>query len=136
MFNVIIATHGQLSIEFLNVLQSFFGSIDKVDAIGLGNQGIDHFSKEVDQIVKPLLKKPVIVFCDIAGGTPFNEFAKKSILWQNEFYLFGGVSLPVLVETLNLRMQNEPLTEVSEKIQKLTPLTKFEMRAVKGNDDE
>lgn len=136
MFNVIIATHGQLAQEFLRVLKSFFGEITEIEAISLGDKGISDFSKKVDELVIPLVDKPVIVLCDITGGTPFNEFAKKSTIWQNEFELFGGVSLPVLVETLNLRMQNKTLPEVVEKIKELKPLTRFEIKSVMKTEDE
>lgn len=136
MFNIIIATHGHLAGEFLSVLQSFFGQTKKVKTVELGDQGIDQFSKKVENVVEPLVDEPVIIFCDIVGGTPFNEFAKKSTAWENESYLFGGVSLPVLVETLNLRMQNKPLKDVVDKIEKMVPLTRFELKNVKGDDDE
>ncbi|MDF7639235.1 hypothetical protein PT285_07455 [Lactobacillus sp. ESL0791] len=136
MFNIIIATHGHLAKEFLRVLQSFFGETPQIEAINLGDNGISIFSKQVDQLIKPILTEPTIIFCDIAGGTPFNEFAQKTTCWQSECVLFGGVSLPVLVETLNLRMQNIPFAEVVRRIQKLPLLTKFAPGQVKDSDDE
>ena len=37
----------------------------------------------------------VMVFADLIGGTPFNEFAKRSEVFQNGFQLLGGMNLGI-----------------------------------------
>lgn len=136
MFNIIIATHGQLAEEFLNVLQSLFGHLDKIEALGLKDQGVVSYGNKVDQLLASISNQPVLVLCDLAGGTPFNEFAKRSNEWNSDFFLFGGVSLPDLIEALNLRMQNRSVDQVVEKLQQLTSLTMFKARDSKNAEDE
>lgn len=136
MFNIIIATHGQLAEEFLNVLQSLFGHLDKIEALGLKDQGVVSYGNKVDQLLASISNQPVLVLCDLAGGTPFNEFAKRSNEWNSDFFLFGGVSLPDLIEALNLRMQNRSVDQVVEKLQQLTSLTMFKAQDSKNAEDE
>lgn len=136
MFNIIIATHGQLAEEFLNVLQSLFGHLNQIEALGLKDQGVVSFGNKVDQLLATTANQSVLVLCDLAGGTPFNEFAKRSNKYSNDFFLFGGVSLPVLIEALNLRMQNQSLDQVVEKLRQLTPLTMFKAQDRKNAEDE
>jgi len=136
MFNVIVATHGNLATEFEKVLKSFFGKIDQLKVVNLGDQGINAFSQKIDQVITPCVNEPTIIFCDIAGGTPFNELAKRSINWHNQFALFGGVNLPILVETLNMRMQGKGINEVIEKITSMSALIKFDMKNAKKAEDE
>lgn len=136
MFNIIIATHGQLAEEFLNVLQSLFGHLDKIEALGLKDQGVVSYGNKVDQLLASISNQPVLILCDLAGGTPFNEFAKRSNEWNSDFFLFGGVSLPDLIEALNLRMQNRSVDQVVEKLQQLTSLTMFKAQDSKNAEDE
>lgn len=136
MFNVIIATHGNLATEFERVLKSFFGKIDHLKVINLSDQGINAFSQKIDQVIAPCLNEPTIIFCDIAGGTPFNELAKRSINWHKQVALFGGVNLPVLVETLNMRMQGKSINEVIGKITAMSALIRFNMKNAKKAEDE
>ena len=136
MFNVIIATHGNLATEFERVLKSFFGKIDHLKTINLGDQCINAFSQKIDQVIAPNMNEPTIIFCDIAGGTPFNELAKRSMNWHNQFALFGGVNLPVLVETLNMRMQGKNMNEVIVKITAMSTLIRFNMENAKKAEDE
>lgn len=136
MFNIIIATHGQLAEEFLNVLQSLFGHLHKIEALGLKDQGVVSYGNKVDQLLASISNQPVLILCDLAGGTPFNEFAKRSNEWNSDFFLLGGVSLPDLIEALNLRMQNRSVDQVVEKLQQLTSLTMFKARDSKNAEDE
>lgn len=136
MFNVIVATHGNLATEFEKVLKSFFGKIDQLKVVNLGDQGINAFSQKIDQVITPCVNELTIIFCDIAGGTPFNELAKRSINWHNQFALFGGVNLPILVETLNMRMQGKGINEVIEKITSMSALIRFDMKNAKKAEDE
>lgn len=56
-----------------------------------------------------------MVFADLIGGTPFNEFAKRSEVFQNGFQLLGGMNLGILIEAVNLRLQGKKAM-ISSKI--------------------
>lgn len=56
--------------------------------------------------------------------------------WHNQFALFGGVNLPVLVETLNMRMQGKNMNEVIVKITAMSALIRFNMENAKKAEDE
>ena len=79
---------------------------------------------------------PQLYFVILLGGTPFNELAKRSMNWHNQFALFGGVNLPVLVETLNMRMQGKNMNEVIVKITAMSALIRFNMENAKKAEDE
>ena len=46
------------------------------------------------------------------GGTPFNEFAKRSEVFQNGFQLLGGMNLGILIEAVNLRLQGKKSDDI------------------------
>ncbi|AXX65081.1 PTS fructose transporter subunit IIA [Bombilactobacillus bombi] len=125
MFELIIATHGNLANELSQTANIFMKSCSDIYTITLDNEGINAFSHKIDQLIKPILNKDTLVLTDLFGGTPFNEFAKKSFKWTGYFELMGGINLPILIEVLNLREQNLPLEDVIKHIKNMNSIKYF-----------
>lgn len=136
MFNVVIASHGCLADEFLKVLKSFFGELENVETLNLSDKGLNTFSNEIETLTKNMENEDTFVLCDIPGGTPFNELAKRSFNWNANFSLLGGVNLPILVEIMNLRMQGQSLEKVKNHIQTFSSFNFFEATEEFNSDDE
>lgn len=136
MFNVVIASHGCLADEFFKVLKSFFGELKNVETLNLSDKGLNTFSDEIEALMKTMVNEDTFVLCDIPGGTPFNELAKRSFNWNANFSLLGGVNLPILVEILNLRMQGQSLEKTKKHIESFSSLNFFEAAEEFNSDDE
>ncbi|MCT1905238.1 PTS sugar transporter subunit IIA [Oceanobacillus sojae] len=126
MFEIVIATHGKLAYGFLDALEMLFGEVNHIHAMSLTKEGIHEFSEEVNKLTTELKEKDTMVFTDIIGGTPFNEFAKRIEEWQGNIKLIGGTNLPVLVETITLLQQGATLLEIPQKIESIGKISYLE----------
>lgn len=103
----IITSHGNIAIGFVDALKMFFGDNLNCHVVTLEDAGIEEFRENVEKIVSQVKNQEVMVFADLIGGTPFNEFAKRSEVFQNGFQLLGGMNLGILIEAVNLRIQGK-----------------------------
>ena len=53
----------------------------------------------------------VLIFCDLLGGTPFNQAMMLSQNYNN-VEVVTGTNLPMLLETLSLRLASTTLTDL------------------------
>lgn len=136
MFEIVIATHGNLAQGFLDALEMFFGKINHIHVISLTTEGIHEFSKKVDKLTVELKEKDTIIFTDIIGGTPFNEFAIRITKWQANIKLIGGTNLPALMETVSLLHQGTDLTEIPRKIDYIGKISYFEEVSTYLNEED
>lgn len=102
----------------------------------MSDKGFNTFSDEIELLMKNTVNEDTFVLCDIPGGTPFNEFAKRSFKWNANFSLLGGVNLPILVEILNLRIQGQSLEKVKKHIETFPSFNFFEATEELNSDDE
>ncbi|BDP74071.1 hypothetical protein EfmAA96_18560 [Enterococcus faecium] len=111
----IITSHGNIAIGFVDTLKMFFGDNLNCHVVTLGDAGIEEFRENIEKIVSQVKNQEVMVFADLIGGTPFNEFAKRSEVFQNGFQLLGGMNLGILIEA-DARFRQRQISMISSKI--------------------
>ncbi|HFQ0417623.1 TPA: PTS sugar transporter subunit IIA, partial [Enterococcus faecium] len=87
-----------------------------------GDAGIEEFRENIEKIVSQVKNQEVMVFADLIGGTPFNEFAKRSEVFQNGFQLLGGMNLGILIEAVNLRLQGKKSDDIIENLRNMNTI--------------
>lgn len=107
MIGIIIATHGDLSLGFLESVNIIMGEPDLLETVSLkNNTGIEVFKKELENVIKRFDSKDgVLIMTDLKGGTPYNCSLSFSISKELPFEIkvVCGINLPMLLETLALR---------------------------------
>lgn len=118
----IITSHGNIAIGFVDTLKMFFGDNLNFHVVTLGDAGIEEFRENIEKIVSQVKNQEVMVFADLIGGTPFNEFAKRSEVFQNGFQLLGGMNLGILIEAVNLRLQGKKSDDIIENLRNMNTI--------------
>lgn len=113
MIGILIVTHGNLGIEFLNTASIIIGKPEKVEALSL------QYDEDVMELRKIVAEKisalddgnGVLVFTDLFGGSPSNSVAIN--MRDMEFKAITGLNLPMLIESINMRedMDVDELTD-------------------------
>ncbi len=99
MNKIILASHGNLSVELKHSLEMIMGEQPNIKTITLTeDEGDTHFLSTLDEITEDL--SGYTVFTDLLGGTPCNVFAKK-LMETNNFRLYAGMNLPMIIQHLN-----------------------------------
>ncbi|HFS4889138.1 TPA: PTS sugar transporter subunit IIA [Enterococcus faecium] len=117
-----ITSHGNIAIGFVDTLKMFFGDNLNCHVVTLGDAGIEEFRENIEKIVSQVKNQEVMVFADLIGGTPFNEFAKRSEVFQNGFQLLGGMNLGILIEAVNLRLQGKKSDDIIENLRNMNTI--------------
>ncbi|MBC9131489.1 hypothetical protein JMI89_09930 [Frischella sp. Ac48] len=96
---IVITSHGELCEAILKSYQMIAGNPDIFTAIKLDDNGIADFSQRLINMLDLLTQKePVLVFCDLIGGTPYNESYRYALANPNKIRIVTGYNLPILIE--------------------------------------
>jgi len=117
MFNIIVATHGNLGHNLVETVKMFTGETSNLAAVSLlQGSGPDTLSKDLkDSINKCDKNEGVLILVDLMGGTPGNS-AIKLMLEEENITVVTGVNLPMLLEAILSRENFNNLIEFSESI--------------------
>lgn len=104
MIGLIIATHGNSSIELIKGAEMFAGSLSHCkawtlnpgDDIQKGEQMLEEYVDELDQ------GDGVLIMADLFGGTPSN-LATKIALSKEKVETVTGVNLPMIIQFVTER---------------------------------
>ena len=105
MKKIILASHGNFSVELKRSLEMIMGEQPDIQTITLSEEEGDvDFRKKIDTITSEL--NGYTVFTDLLGGTPCNVFAKQLVESKN-FTLYAGMNLPMVIQWVNNQMLNQ-----------------------------
>lgn len=114
MINILIVTHGKFGEELIKSAEIIIGKIENIESISFMHE--DSYSKFYDRVedtVKKLKDKELIIFTDMYGGSPFN--AVNRLMKEYDFYHITGVNFPLFVDiTVNRTTYN--MEELADKI--------------------
>ena len=104
MIGLIIATHGNSSIELIKGAEMFAGplshckawTLNPGDDIQKGEQMLEEYVDELDQ------GDGVLIMADLFGGTPSN-LATKIVLSKEKVETVTGVNLPMIIQFVTER---------------------------------
>lgn len=98
MYEIIIASHGDMASGMKQSLQMFMDDTSHIHAICLTQEGIQIFEQRVAQLIDQVKGYDLLVLTDIAFASPFNVFAKQLATYPNGYEIIGGVNLPAILE--------------------------------------
>ncbi len=123
MIAIIICMHGNLALEILNTIELIIGKQKNIKSIKfLSGENTENIIKKYKKEINKLyIKKGIIFFVDILGGSPFN--AANRILYNNKKIkgeIVSGTNIPMLLEVL-----------ISRKKKNINEITKIALKSGK-----
>lgn len=103
MIGLILVTHGNLAVEFVNAMQHVVGRQESVDTVCIGpNDDMEARRREIaEKIAKVDSGTGVIVLTDLFGGTPSNLAI--SLMKAGSVEVIAGINLPMLIRLAKAR---------------------------------
>lgn len=100
MFECVLISHGNLAEEFLNTIHMIAGDVGEVKTFGLeASDSIEEFQSKLRDYLRTL-KKDVIVFCDLLGGSPMLSIPTIVNDLEVRLGLVTGMNLGMVIECL------------------------------------
>jgi len=99
MVQALLVSHADFCVGLLNSYEMIAGETKKVSTVSLTEDGIGDFSKRLKYQIESILQKDdLLIFCDIKGGTPFNESFNHFLNHPDKIRIIPGMNLPMLIE--------------------------------------
>ena len=99
IMKIVITSHDELCEGILKSYQMIAGNIDIFTPVKLDDKGITDFSQRLTHTLDHLTQnEPVLVLCDLVGGTPYNEAFRYALANPNKIQIVAGFNLPILIE--------------------------------------
>ncbi|EKU93806.1 EIIAB-Man [Alloiococcus otitis] len=113
MKHLILASHGDLSQAIKKSAEMIMGPQENITAISLEPQESQEDFKAKFEEAKSGLED-FVVFTDLSGGTPNNVVARY-LLEGDDFPVYAGMNLPMVIAFVNAEMLEEGDVDYSEK---------------------
>lgn len=103
MIGLILVTHGNLAVEFVNAMQHVVGRQEAVATVCIGpNDDAEARRREIADAVKAVDSgQGVIILTDLFGGTPSNLAI--SLMQAGKVEVIAGINLPMLIRLAKAR---------------------------------
>ncbi|MDT2522044.1 PTS sugar transporter subunit IIA [Enterococcus raffinosus] len=110
MKGILIVSHGNLAEGMRETLELFSGKLEQLDTVSLSaGEAITDFKEKLSNKIDLVdTGDGVVVFCDLAFGTPANIVAKmlSEDLYKDRLQIITGMNLPLILEYSQLRSEN------------------------------
>ena len=113
MIGCILTGHGTFANGLADALLMIAGDQDYFIPVPFIEAGAASYPETLASTISDLLDQTdgVLIFCDLLGGTPFNQAMMLSQNYNN-VEVVTGTNLPMLLETLSLRLASTTLTDL------------------------
>ncbi|MBF4804376.1 PTS sugar transporter subunit IIA [Lancefieldella rimae] len=113
MIGCILTGHGTFANGLADALSMITGDQDYFIPVPFIEAGAASYPETLASTISDLLDQTdgVLIFCDLLGGTPFNQAMMLSQNYNN-VEVVTGTNLPMLLETLSLRLASTTLTDL------------------------
>ncbi|OFR23424.1 PTS fructose transporter subunit IIA [Atopobium sp. HMSC064B08] len=113
MIGCILTGHGTFANGLADALSMIAGDQDYFIPVPFIEAGAASYPETLVSTISDLLDQTdgVLIFCDLLGGTPFNQAMMLSQNYNN-VEVVTGTNLPMLLETLSLRLVSTTLTDL------------------------
>ncbi|MBD3730438.1 MAG: PTS sugar transporter subunit IIA [Sphingomonadales bacterium] len=103
MIGMILVTHGQLAVQFVEAMEHVVGEQDAVRTVCIGpNDDMERRRAEIaDAIGEVNSGEGVVILTDLFGGTPSNLAI--SLLDAGKVEVIAGINLPMLIRLAGAR---------------------------------
>lgn len=116
MKGILLIGHGSISTGVLEALELFSGKLEQVEALSLAvEQDMQEFSQQLKEAINRVdTGQGVVVFCDLAFGTPSNVAAQllSTEEYSERVQIITGMNLPMVLEYTQLRTGEPDISEV------------------------
>ena len=105
MIGMILVTHGQLAVEFVNAMEHVVGSQDDIATVCIGPQDdMEARRKEIARAIETVDSgNGAVILTDLFGGTPSNLAI--SLLQPGRTEVIAGINLPMLIRLAGARKE-------------------------------
>ena len=113
MIGCILTGHGTFANGLADAVSLIAGDQDYFIPVPFIEAGAASYPETLASTISDLLDQTdgVLIFCDLLGGTPFNQAMMLSQNYNN-VEVVTGTNLPMLLETLSLRLASTTLTDL------------------------
>ena len=113
MIGCILTGHGTFANGLADALSMIAGDQDYFIPVPFIEAGAASYPETLASTISDLLDQTdgVLIFCDLLGGTPFNQAMMLSQNYNN-VEVVTGTNLPMPLETLSLRLASTTLTDL------------------------
>ena len=113
MIGCILTGHGTFANGLADALSMIAGDQDYFIPVPFIEAGAASYPETLASTISDLLDQTDggLIFCDLLGGTPFNQAMMLSQNYNN-VEVVTGTNLPMLLETLSLRLASTTLTDL------------------------
>lgn len=112
MEHLILASHGSFSEALKQSTEMIMGPQDNIITLTLEpNEDQEDFKQKFEEAKAGL--DSFVVFTDLSGGTP-NNVISRYLLEGEDFPLYAGMNLPMVIGYLNAQMLGEADVDYSE----------------------
>lgn len=122
MIGIVIATHGKMSDGLKDAADVIVGITQNMETVNLiSGQDVNTLGDDIFEAVGKVNQGDgVVILTDLVSASPYNQ----SMLaidrlegdLQKSVYVIGGVSLPMLLESINHQLINTPIEEAVKAI--------------------
>ena len=114
MINLIVATHGKMSEETVNLTKMVLGESEQLEFVTfVPGEGPEDLIEKYNNIISKYDAEGTLFLVDLFGGSPYNA-ACRVVAETKNTDVITGVSVPMLLEVLDAR---EETSDVSELVQ-------------------
>lgn len=110
MKGILLVSHGGLADGMRDSLELFSGELEQLDTLTLSSgQPISDFNEQLSHKIDSIDSGDgVVVFCDLAFGTPANVVARMlaDVEYKDRLQIITGMNLPLILEYSQLRSEN------------------------------
>lgn len=135
---VVLIGHGKTGVAFKKAIEMIFGKADDLIPLTFNpGEGLKDVNQKIQNAVKGIDPKDVLVITDLFSGTPYNSAAGLALKGEVKDVV-AGMSLPLLLEVVT-KMNNTSIEDLVKVILKDAPMYTHvlsdEMKKQNGEDD-
>ena len=137
---IILAAHGNLSIEMKNTAEMIFGKLKKCSTITfVPGENTETLKSKFNELINNFNKdENILIIVDLFGGSPYNA-AFEVAMKNNNIEILTGLSVPMLLDVLAQRESGiEVIEDLFEKLNKEEYIRSFKkmFKEIKNDEDE
>ena len=112
MINLIVATHGKMSEETVNLTKMVLGESEQLDFVTfVPGEGPEDLIKKYQDIIAKYDSEGTLFLVDLFGGSPYNAACRVVAETENTDVI-TGVNVPMLLEVLDAREETNDVAEL------------------------
>lgn len=137
MIGFILTGHGQFSNGLKSALDMIAGPQQAFEIVPFEEAGAGEYGDKLREAVKAMRAQTdgVLVFCDLMGGTPFNQ-SMMITAEQDNISVVAGTNLPMLIDIVMSRTEDSTIEDLVSEAVEVGKEGVCHMALTAGSDDE